>query len=109
MGKRPPIKTELLKRVAAAIQACWEAGNPVAGGSPESWNQLASVALRRMLSFSRRGVANSDRETQVRDVALGLVHAMESRPRLLGPLFEDYLHVAAAALDASENSHRSRI
>jgi hypothetical protein len=100
VSKFPKIEPRLLEAVTNAIAACWEEGSPVAGQSPDRWGEIAHVAVRRIRSFDRRGVANDDRQSQVRDIALGLIAALESDPDLVGPLIVDYEYVAQKALDA---------
>lgn len=76
--------------IHATIRAAWEKGCPVANA-----DVLAPLALRRWESSASRGVDQCDRDARVRDLATGLIGALESDPRRVGPLNRDYEWLAA--------------
>src|SRR5262245_35431516 len=100
MRKFAKIDSALLQKAVAAIEACWEAGSPVAGASPERWEEIARTAIRRIRSFDRRGISDCDRIAQVKDVARQLVEQFEAKPDLAGPLVIDYERLAGRVLEA---------
>lgn len=99
MAKLAEIDPALLSDAAAAIGVCRDHGNPVAGDSPDRWREIAHIAIRRIRSFNRRGLAQRDRATQLRDVAERLAEQFEARPDLVGPTIIDYEELAAGVLD----------
>jgi hypothetical protein len=103
MSKNPRIEPRQLEAVVEAVAACWEEGSPVTGQSAEHWSEIAHVAIRRIRSFDRRGIARGDRRSQVRDIARGLVAALESDAGMVGPLIIDYEYVAEKSLEAFVN------
>jgi hypothetical protein len=90
----------LLRRVTAAVQSCWDEGNPIAGWTATGREGTARVVIRRFRSFARRNVAADDHERQVRDIAKGLIAAFNEDPKLVGPLIIDYNEIAERALEA---------
>ncbi len=80
------------------MESLYQSGSPVAGATPSQRERIASLALRRIESFHRRGVAEADQDHQVVDLAKGLANQLERQPELIGPLIVDYRHVAAALL-----------
>ena len=100
MSKYPKIDRELLDRLTAAIESCWNAGSPVVGDTSDIWREFAHVAIRRIRSFERRRVSIIDYDAQIRDIAQGFVDRFERDPKLVGPLFADYDYVAQQSLDA---------
>jgi hypothetical protein len=98
-GAGPPLPFHLVmldplhKALLEAIERAWETGCPVAG--PAAREQLASIAVRRWRSFGRRTrkrrPSDSDR---IEDLAKGLRDALEADRSLVGPLMEDYRHLA---------------
>ena len=70
---------------------------------PEQRERMAEVAFRRWRSFGRRSAArHPSRADRIRDLAHGLVDALEPDPRLVGPLMRDYECVAEAFAAAIE-------
>jgi hypothetical protein len=68
-------------------------GSPVV--RPETADKLIDIAWRRWQSFQRRrSKGRGSFEDRVEDLAKGLRAAFEQRPRLAGPLLEDYRRVA---------------
>ncbi len=64
---------------------------------PEHRERMAEVAFRRWRTFGRRSrTRHPSRADRVRDLAHGLVDALEPNPRLVGPLARDYECVAEA-------------
>jgi hypothetical protein len=82
------------------LEAAWNDGSPVSGGTPEHRAKVAAVAIRRITSFSRRGVPEGDHSRQVVDLAEGLVAQLEAKPDVVGPLIKDYEHVAGLLLNS---------
>jgi hypothetical protein len=107
MSKYPEIDPQLLDELIAVVQHCWDCGSPVAGSSRVRWEQIALVAIRRMRSFSRRGIARDDIPAQIRDIAEAFVSTLEPRPELVGPLITDYQYVAERCLDAANRIKES--
>jgi hypothetical protein len=64
---------------------------------------LASIALRRIKSFTRRVVPLNDRRRRVVDLAKGLASQFERNPELVGPLIKDYEYIAERMLDVYSN------
>jgi hypothetical protein len=89
-----------LSRLAEELELLYRSGSPVAGTTPSQRERIASVALRKIESFQRRGAAEPNQEQQVIDLAKGLVNQFEGQPELVGRLITDYRHVAAALLKA---------
>ena len=85
----------LVQHLALVLERLWDDGCPVAGHDAGSRQDMARVALRRWRSFDRRSKRKSStREERIEDLAKGLRDAVERDPRLVGPLMEDYRHVA---------------
>jgi hypothetical protein len=82
------------------LEAAWNDGSPVAGSTLENRAKVAATAIRRINSFSRRGVPEGNHPRQVADLAKGLVAQLEARPHLVGPLIKDYEHVAGLLLNS---------
>ena len=82
-----------------ALEHAWEGGSPVAGSTPDVRESIATVAVRRIRSFSRRGVAQND-AARAGDLARGLVAKFERNPGLVGPLIRDYRRLADTLLRA---------
>jgi hypothetical protein len=99
MSKFAEIAPALLQDATAAIGVCRDEGSPVAGDSPERWQEIAYVAIRRIRSFERRGLSERDRTAKVRDLGQRLVEQFEDDPDLVGPLIIDYEYLAAKVLD----------
>jgi hypothetical protein len=103
MNEFHELEPQLLQAAVEAVKSCWDEGSPVAGDNSESWEQIARIGLRRIRSFERRQVSLIDRTAQIKDIAEGFVQAFESNSKLVGPLIQDYKHVASVLLDAVEN------
>lgn len=88
---------DVIRDVTAAIEAAWEAGCPVAGSDPTIRAKIATRAIRRWRSASRRSVSPDRR---VEDLAAGLIAAFEPEIRLVGPLARDYEYLATAIAKA---------
>jgi hypothetical protein len=99
VSKLKNIDPSLLREVAAAVEACWNEGSPVAGSTHGRWEEIAHIAIRRIRSFSRRGVSEN-RDAQIKDIAKGFVQSLEEDALLVGPLIIDYRYVAEKSLDA---------
>ena len=85
----------LIQHLALALERLWDDGCPVVGQDAGSWQDRARVAVRRWRSFDRRSKRKpSTREERIEDLAKGLRDAVERDPRLVGPLMEDYRHMA---------------
>ena len=82
---------ELVARVVQVVERLWEDGCPVAQHPQE----IANASIRRWRSMARRH-KKLTRDLQVRDIANGLVAVFEAKPELVGPLNEDYRHLASA-------------
>lgn len=102
VSKFAEIDSQLLSEVVVAVDACWDKGSPVVGQTPESWQNVAHVAIRRMRSFTRRKISSTDHAAQVRDIAMGLIAAFENDPKLVGPMISDYEYVAERILETSK-------
>ena len=93
----------LIQDLALALEHLWDDGCPAAGQDAGSRQDTARVALRRWRSFDRRSKRKpATREERSEDLAKGLRDASERDRRLVGPLMEDYRHLArtlAAVLD----------
>ena len=100
MPKAKPIPPEFRQRAVDAVAAAWAAGCPVADWRPSGQAKIADVCLRRYRSLTRRGVAGDDRAAQVRDLARGLIEALEEDRKLVGPLIRDYEWLAEQVLAA---------
>lgn len=98
MSKYAEIDPVLLEKAVASIGACHAIGNPVAG-KPEEWREIAHLAIRRIRSFEKRGLAHRDHATQVRDIARYLVEQLEDDPKLVGPAIIDYEELAERVLE----------
>jgi len=96
----PDIDSLLLSALVAALEAAWEEGSPVVGWTNEGYAERASIALRRIRSFKRRGVRSQDRMAQIRDLAKGLANRFSTLP--IGPEIRDYEYVAEKLLKAYE-------
>ncbi|MEV0733153.1 hypothetical protein [Polymorphospora sp. NPDC050346] len=88
-------------RVIAAFERLHAAGCPLP--TAEQRERIAKVAFRRWRSFDRRSrIRRPVQADRIRDLAHGLVEALEAEPRLVGPLMRDYECLAeafAAAVD----------
>ena len=80
---------DIVLRVMADV---WENGCPVA--RPDKI--IASRAVRRWESSGNRGVVQHDHAARVRDLAKGLISYREKDASQIGPLAEDYAHLADA-------------
>jgi hypothetical protein len=70
-------------------------GSPVVG--PETADDVIEVGWRRWHSFKRRHrKAAGSWDQRLEDLAKGLRDAFEPNRRLVGPLIEDYRHLASA-------------
>jgi hypothetical protein len=95
----------LIQHLALALERLWDDGCPVAGSDAGSWQGTARVALRRWRSFDRRSKRKlPTREEHIEDLAKGLRDAFERDPRLVGPLMEDYRHVARTLAGVLDNA-----
>jgi len=97
----PEQRSELTGLLIQALERAWNDGSPVVGDSAEKRERQASIALRRIKSFDRRGVPADDRRRQIVDLAKGLAAQFASKPKpnLVGPLIKDYEHVAEKLLE----------
>ena len=77
----------------AAMDRLHADGSPVAG--PESADEVIRVGWRRWQSFERRHKKATSSGERVEDLAKGLRDAFESERQLVGPLMEDYRHLAS--------------
>ncbi|HEX7131991.1 MAG TPA: hypothetical protein VF228_05415 [Iamia sp.] len=77
--------------LVAVVEAAWADGCPVAGAEQE---RIAEVARRRWASQPRRLPPDADHQRRVEDLAKGLLAAFEPDRHLVGPLIEDYRHLA---------------
>ena len=107
MSKYAEIDPVLLQNAAAAIGACHAIGNPVASHSSEEWREIAHLAIRRLRSFEKRGLANRDHATQVRDIAKYLVEQFEEDPKLVGAEIKDYEELAERVLEVVATAERN--
>jgi hypothetical protein len=85
-----------LSTILSVLARAADDGSPVATAS----DRVARLASRRFHSSAGRGIAAHDRDARVRDLASGLIHQLESRPELVGPLKRDYQHLATLIVDA---------
>ena len=94
----------ILQQLQDAIEQAWQKGSPVANpDAPGGREKAARVALRRWRSLARRhGTKPLSREGRVEDLAKGLRDAFERDRDLVGPLMEDYRHLAGVLLDILE-------
>jgi hypothetical protein len=95
---------EVVANARKAVEGAAADGSPVAGQDAKAWDKIARVAVRRWRSAPRRR-ADGTREGRIQDLAAGLIEAFEPERRLVGPLKQDYLHLAqciAAALDVQK-------
>lgn len=89
----------LTQSLIQALEQAWENGSPVAGRTIQERERLASIALRRIKSFTRRAIPLNDRRRQVGDLAKGLASQFERNPELVGPLIKDYEYIAERMLE----------
>jgi len=89
----------LMQSLIQALEQAWENGSPVAGSTFQVRERMASVALRRIKSFTRRGVPLNDRRRQIVDLAKGLASQFERYPKLVGRLIIDYEYIAERMLE----------
>jgi hypothetical protein len=89
----------LMQSLIQALEQSWENGSPVAGRTFQERECLASVAPRRIKSFTRRAVPLNDHRRQIVDLAKGLASQFERNPKLVGPLIKDYEYIAERMLD----------
>ncbi len=95
----------LIQHLALALERLWDDGCPVAGHDAGSWQDTAQVALRRWRSFDRRSKRKPPTcEERIEDLAKGLRDAAERDRRLVGPLMEDYRHVARTLAGVLDNA-----
>ena len=87
------------QQLAQVLEAAWNQGSPVAGSTLAQRVEIAAAAVRRIQSFSRREVPDSDHSRQVVDLAMGLAAQFESNPQLVGPLIKDYQHISGLLLE----------
>jgi hypothetical protein len=86
---------QVLQRLRTVAAELWASGCPVA--SPVGHDTMVRIAVRRWRSFERRaGAKKHSPGERVEDLAKGLRDALETDPRVVGPLMEDYRHVARA-------------
>ena len=100
MPKTKPISEVVRQRAIVAVATGWELGCPVAGSRTDGQAALADVCLRRYFSLDRRGVAKSDRNEQIHDLAMGMVEASGQTLRQVGPLIREYEWLAEQVLTA---------
>lgn len=82
-----------------ALEKLWRDGCPLA--DPGSHATVLDVGWRRWRSFDRRTKRRHlDRDDRIEDMAKGLCSAMESDPKLVGPLMQHYRCLAAALASA---------
>jgi hypothetical protein len=85
-------------KLTAKLETLYRDGSPIA--SPDTYGEMAAVAIRRWNSFDRRTkIRNPTREDRIQDLAKGLCAAFESDLSLVGPLHVDYRHTATALGD----------
>jgi hypothetical protein len=90
-------------KLTTALEVLHRDGSPIA--SPDDYERMAAVAVRRWNSFSRRSkIRDPTREDQIQDLAKGLCAAFEADPALAGPLLVDYQHAAAALAEVLDSS-----
>jgi hypothetical protein len=100
-------KDDISEQLVAALAELWAAGSLFVGRSEAEHREVADIALRRWNSFHRRQKRRSStHERRVEDLAKGLRDAFEDDPRLVGPLMEDYRHIAAVLADILRGSER---
>jgi hypothetical protein len=97
VAKYKPATPDVIERAIAAVEAAWDDGCPVVSHEATKRQKVASLALRRIRSFERRGIASAD---EIKDLASGLIVQLEENPRLVGPLRADYEYLAAKILTA---------
>ncbi len=87
----PEHRQELVSLAAQAIEAAREEGCPIASAAYETARiaEMAQIAVRRWLSFRRRGVVANRFDDRLKDLAKGLIERFEREPRLVGPLKVD--------------------
>ena len=92
---------DVLRELRAVMAQLWEDGCPVATPHPPLGHEnTAKLAVRRWRSFQRRVHGKSwKREERVEDLAKGLRDAYEADRHLVGPLMEDYRHLAHRLAD----------
>ena len=98
----PEPQQELVRLAAQAIKAAWEKGCPIASAAYET----APIAVRRRLSFRRRGLAVDRFEDWIKDLAKGLIERFERDPRFIGPLSFDYEYLAGRIAEALSTQGR---
>ncbi len=97
----PEPQQELVRLAAQAIKAAVERGCPIASAACETAQiaGMAPIAVRRWLSFRRRGLAVDRFEDWIKDLAKGLIERLERDPRFVGPLKVDYEHLAGRIVE----------
>ncbi|WP_350276142.1 hypothetical protein [Kribbella sp. HUAS MG21] len=76
------------------VELC-ESGSPVV--RRDRVDELLAVAVRRWRPYPRRNPRRpADLALRTEDLAKGLRDAFEPEPGLVGPLMQDYRHVAGA-------------
>ena len=78
------------------IHLIWDV---VATDSPVDWRETAHLAIRRIRSFEKRGLADRDHATQVRDIAKYFVDQFEDDPKLVGAQIRDYEELAERVME----------
>lgn len=95
-GDTPPVEIQPATHSSAraALDQLHKDGSPVV--RPESADKVIEMGWRRWQSFARRHAKSAmtmDQRTE--DLAKGLRDALEPDPQLVGPLIEDYRHLAS--------------
>lgn len=81
----------VIEHLVVASDQLWADGCPVA----QEGRRTAEVALRRWRSFGRRSKRRRPTfDNRVEDLAKGLRDSLEPDRTLVGPLMEDYRHLA---------------
>ena len=104
----PEPQQELVRLAAQAIKAAWEKGCPIASAAYETAQiaGMAPIAVRRWLSFRRRGLAVDRFEDWIKDLAKGLMERFERDPRFIGRLSFDYEYLAGRIAEALSTQGR---
>ena len=89
-------RSNLIEIAQQIVEAAHNEGSPVAGDA----EKIAKVAVRRLLSGSRRGISPGDRDRMVQDLTKGLIQNLEQDEVLVGRLKTDYEWLAGEIIDA---------